>query len=358
MKTLTSLSHFTFTNHFGVPHFNKSLLKTRIEMMNKSKSKWLGIGKYFLFVAMLWVCAAFTKPYQAEIAAKIVEEVPELKEFAENKTTIKTTLKDAVFQETPLSKKTKITNVTLLTPVDNLVSQTKYVIFNEGNIEWILTPMIKPADFVAIQKEFHKINYVFSVTHIEYDPLSHHLLDAGLRIDRNEKGKSLAHDHFYPKYKIPVTGIYGTIDIKTGYATIGGRLSKSPLYQVALDDQKTADDWVGENREKYLEFELNEHRNTNTVHSLNYSLDNLNYISQTGVKNRFYFDKNRKLCFEEFTGRTELVIDGKTNQLSNAKKLSFSDISCINFHDFYPPSDTIRHYSVIAIYTKKFKKLP
>ncbi|MEI7586503.1 hypothetical protein [Runella sp.] len=358
MKFLFHPEHFTFTHRFGGPHFNKSLLKSRIEMMNRTKSKWLGLGKYGLFIGMLWFCAAFTKPYQVKVAAKIVEKVPELKEFAENKTTIKPTLKDVVFQETSLNKKTKITKATLPPPVDKLVSQTKYVLFKEGYIEWILTPMIKRSDFVAIQKEFHKINYVFSVTHIEYDPLSHHLLDAGLRIDRNEKGKSLTHEHFYPKFKIPVTGIYGTIDIKTGYATIGGQLSKSPLYQVALDDQKIADDWVGENREKYLEFELNEHRNKNTVHSLNFSLDNLNYLSQTGVKNRVYFDKNRKLRFEEFPGRTELVIDGKTNQLSNAEKLSFGDITCVNFHDFYPPSDTIRHYSVIAIYTKKFKKLP
>ena len=203
MKFLFHPEHFTFTHRFGGPHFNKSLLKSRIEMMNRTKSKWLGLGKYGLFIGMLWFCAAFTKPYQVKVAAKIVEKVPELKEFAENKTTIKPTLKDVVFQETSLNKKTKITKATLPPPVDKLVSQTKYVLFKEGYIEWILTPMIKRSDFVAIQKEFHKINYVFSVTHIEYDPLSHHLLDAGLRIDRNEKGNLLRTNIFIPNLKSP-----------------------------------------------------------------------------------------------------------------------------------------------------------
>lgn len=65
MKTLTNPEHFSFTNRFGGPHFNKSLLKTRIAMMNR-RSTWRSGWRYVALSALIFFTAMCQPLLQSE----------------------------------------------------------------------------------------------------------------------------------------------------------------------------------------------------------------------------------------------------------------------------------------------------
>jgi len=174
MKFLFDSDCFTFTNRFGGPHFNQSLLKSRIAMMNRTKSRWLGVVKYGVFIGMLWLCAAFTKPYRAKVAAKIVEKMPELKLVFERPTPSLSPLKDFVFN-TPAPPEEQSVVPIISTPKDTFTSATKYVIFKDNKLHWVVTPTMNFDDFLAIQEEFEKAGATFYVRMINYDPLHYYL---------------------------------------------------------------------------------------------------------------------------------------------------------------------------------------
>ncbi len=57
MKIFTNPAYFSFTNRFGGPHFNKSLLHSRITMMNRQSSRWswwryVAVGMTLFFTVM------------------------------------------------------------------------------------------------------------------------------------------------------------------------------------------------------------------------------------------------------------------------------------------------------------------
>jgi hypothetical protein len=67
MKTFLNPSQFTFTNRFGGPHFNQSLLKSRIAMMNR-QSSWQSGWRYATVAVVLLITAVglrmLTKPQE------------------------------------------------------------------------------------------------------------------------------------------------------------------------------------------------------------------------------------------------------------------------------------------------------
>ena len=162
LRSTLSADNESFTNHF-----NKSLLKNRIAMMNKAKSSWKALGKYGVFIGMLWVCAAFTKPYRAEVAAKIVEKMPELEAVLQPKVIEKPALNDFVWE-----KQNTITK---------LVSKTKYVVYKDNKLYWVVTSKVTLKDINAIQREFEKVGGVFFVKQLKYDPLRYYLSEISVR---------------------------------------------------------------------------------------------------------------------------------------------------------------------------------
>jgi hypothetical protein len=79
------------------------------------------------------VCAAFTKPYRAKVAAQIIENIPELKLVLQPEITKAPALNDFVLEK-PLNQWSKDSlQVTVNTPsiaeadTQKLVSSTKYV---------------------------------------------------------------------------------------------------------------------------------------------------------------------------------------------------------------------------------------
>lgn len=126
-----------------------------------------------LFITSIWVCAAFTKPYRAKVAAQIVENIPELKLVLQPEMTKAPALNDFVLEK-PLNQRSKDSlQVTVNTPsiaeadTQKLVSSTKYV-FYEGNfLNWLITPKTRLEDLVDMKKKFAKHSLFFSVSELK-----------------------------------------------------------------------------------------------------------------------------------------------------------------------------------------------
>lgn len=200
MKTLTNPEHFSFTNRFGGPHFNKSLLKTRIEMMNKVHTTWKAVGKYALFVPIFLIVFSFSQPY--------------------------------------------------ITPNP----QTKYLIQTENAIEWVITPKITMKDLIKIQEAIETHGGTFEVTSYQLDPL--HLYVQQM-VTRQSTEKSGGSSHYGNPYSLrPISCGFLKLDLKTN--KIIHHIRESPLadlQKVVLEDRAEAEKAYNENA---LEYELRE----------------------------------------------------------------------------------------------------
>ncbi len=75
MNPFTNPQHFSFTNRFGGPHFNKSLLKMRIEMMNR-QSTWKRGWRYVALSLLLFFTAMCQPLLQTEPGQEKASEKP------------------------------------------------------------------------------------------------------------------------------------------------------------------------------------------------------------------------------------------------------------------------------------------
>lgn len=340
MKTFTNPEHFAFTNRIGGSHFNKSLLKSRIEMMNRKKSKWLGVGKYGLFIGMLWLCAAFTKPYQAEVAAKIVEKVPELKLVLEKPTDPLPLLNDYVF-ETPVTKVAQEAISTTTIFQDTLISETKYVIYRDKKLYWIITPKSTLKDLADIQREFKKAGCIFLVKQVKFDPLGYFLLDIGIK-SASPVEKGLCQTTGSMETGKPISSFGGMIEIGGGFCSLGAYSSEDELKQIALEDEKEVEDWFNAHRYEYLKLEYQEKRkgtgNGKKVSFSEFKTDGLQYLFQTGARNQIYFETNGQLQIENFYRDADFVIDNKTVTLEQIQNLNVKDLSAVLCYGWYDDS--------------------
>lgn len=237
LRSTLSADNESFTNHF-----NKSLLKNRIAMMNKAKSSWKALGKYGVFIGMLWVCAAFTKPYRAEVTAKIVEKVPELEAVLQPKVIEKLALNDFVWVKESSSEENNMTPKVAQNQ-DTLVSETKYVVYSGKKLYWLITPKVSLKDLADIQREFHKAGCIFFVKQMKFDPLGYFLLDVGVKT-ASLSGKGNCENTGSKETGKPIQTFGGYIQIGGGSCRIGTSISELGLLNVAKQDENEVEDWI------------------------------------------------------------------------------------------------------------------
>jgi hypothetical protein len=184
MKFLFHPEHFTFTNRFGGPHFNKSLLKSRIAMMNRQKSPVAAVFRYGFFIVMLWLCAAFTKPYRAKVAAKIVEKVPELALVLPPKSAEKAVFNDFILEKSLNKPQKDTTQITVKTSTiaeadtQMLISTTKYVVYKGNYLHFLITPKTTFEDLVKIRQELDRHGLGLEVLAWQMDSLGRYVKKA------------------------------------------------------------------------------------------------------------------------------------------------------------------------------------
>jgi len=266
LRSTLSADKQAFTNNINASHFNKSFLKERIEMMNKTKSKWLGVGKYGLFIGMLWLCAAFTKPYRAKVAAQLVEKVPELKLVLTPKTAAKAVFNDFVLEQSlnkPVKDTAQIVVETLTTveaDTQKLVSATKYIVYEGNVLHWLITPKTTMEDLVEMKKEFAKRNLIFEVSEFKLDPLNLFIVGVAARGSRSSRSgcgyrASNSDEEVKP---VSSSGGYISIGERGSCGTADSKDMPMGLKEVANQDDKIAEAERKKNQVSYLEIKTSD----------------------------------------------------------------------------------------------------
>ncbi|MFN8347699.1 MAG: M56 family metallopeptidase [Spirosomataceae bacterium] len=343
----------SFTNSF-----NASLLKNRIAMMNKSGTKGVALGKYVLFVGMLWLCAAFTKPYQAQVGAKIVEKVPELKLALLPKATEKIVFNDFVLEK-PLSKPQQDTAQTVIetstvakADTQKLVSSTKYVIYEENYLHWLITPKTTMEDLVEIKKEFTKRNLMFDVTEFKLDPLNLFIIGVAAKGSRNENSGCMIRAYTTDISVEPIPSRGGYISIgEPGYCgTTNKSNMRANLKEIAEQDERIAKEDRNKNRIKYLEIQAESSlgaggHTTYTKQSL------IQTKSLKGKTERINLSDNELIIIDETRRNDIVLLNGKPSTLEEIEKIPVKDFHSAIFKETWT-EDKSQRKNYILIFTE------
>ncbi|AEI49960.1 M56 family metallopeptidase [Runella slithyformis] len=359
LRTTLSADKQTFTSHFGGPNFNKSFLKARIEMMNKANSKWMGIGKYFAFVGMLWLCAAFTKPYREEVTKKVASQVPALKAILESVPAPKAAFNDFVWDE-PLTEIRKDSlslelNVPLTVEADTqtLVSSTKYITYEKGVLHWLITPKTTLEDFVEMKKEFAKRDLRFEVTEVKMDPLNTFIIGITAGAFRNE-GSGATIRTYAPEDSIrPIPSRGGYISI--GKSGFGGTLFKkdmvASLTATAIQEEEIAQKEWDKNRIKYLQIQTTDHLGAGG--STTFTKESLTNLKSQAKKSRYLnLSANNFLQIAEARRNDIVMLNGKSTTMDEIEQIPLSQFHSAIFMDTWNKDKTERKYYTL-IFTEK-----
>ncbi len=352
LRTTLSADKQTFTNNINAPHFNKSFLKERIEMMNKSNSKWKSIGKYFAFVGMLWLCAAFTKPYREEVAAKVAAKVPELKLVLNPKTAEEAVFNDFVLEK-PLNKRQKdTTQMVVETPASvkadtqKLISATKYVVYEDKTLHWVITPKTTLEDFFAMKQEFKKHHLELEIREMKMDPMQSFLQRVSVKSNR-PNGGSCSWDEGDDILKpIDSHGGYMTI-VPGGCGTTDKENMHPTLKTISEQDEKTANEDFYKNRIEYLIIETDS--KTGAGGSTNMRRKSLEYYKEKGKKSGLLNLKENDFLQVAETHRNDIILlNGKSATLEEVEKIALKDFYAAIFKDTWEKDKTQRrHYILI-----------
>ena len=349
MKTFTSPEHFTFTNHF-----NQSLLKSRITMMNKRKSSWKAVGKYGLFIAAIWVCAAFTKPYREEVKTTLIEKIPVLGEVLEPPVSKLPPLKDFVLEmkSEPSSK-------------------TKYVHFKEGKLYWVITPKVTLKDLSMIQREFEKVGCAFIVKQLKLNALGYYISEIKVGTSLPNGGGRSSTDLIKSINK-PFDSFGGWLSVKDASCGISAISYDTLFEKVVQKDQHLLDEWLkkhekehikANNSEAYEEqtqnFRRNFHKSPLRVPNglKEFQQEELQFLAESGARNGVYF-KDGNLRLDPFYITAEIFVDEKESDLEQIQQLDVKDISAILISLVYTDSSRKHLTRTVAIFTKNNQQLP
>ena len=315
-------------------------------MMNRKKSKWLGVGKYGLFIGMLWLCAAFTKPYRAKVAAKIVEKVPELKLVTESKPARKTVFNDFVWNQTEKS---------LTDSVDfenNIMeAETKYVFYKDSVLHWTITPLVTFTDFVLIQQEFEKHGLKIIVDEWKADPWGRFIRAISVSYSRGDKelGKVVIKTNNEKVNPIASFGGQIPLNSKNKKYSFNSEIS-SLLKPFAEADEKSANLFIDLFKTDYLTKILEEksRRCTDAGADTNSSEHFITDDQKLKVtKGQWVFESPyRKIVMNNPYENAKLFLDG--NEV-NFDDVIFEEVKRVKFYSICP----IEGGKVVLLFTKR-----
>jgi hypothetical protein len=320
-------------------------------MMNRTKSKWLGVGKYGVFIGMLWLCVAFTKPYRAKVAAKIVEKVPELKAVLGTASVSLPKLNDFTFEAPPKP-----------------ISATKYVIYKDNKLYWVVTPKVTFKDLAAIQLEFQKSGVKFFVKQMKYDPLGFYLSEISIKTSYL-KGTGGCRTDDLKVIDKPISAFGGWI--QAGNETCGiSDNSWDPVFdKIVEQDNKAIEKWINERQSEYGKAKEEEKRkeedalledvrrefykNPLKAHNGYTKLgeDALQYIFQSGAHNRVYFGSKGEFRVENFFKNSDFIVDNQASTLEQSEQLTFDKIRTVACYVVYTDSTRQSNRTTVAIVT-------
>ncbi len=185
-------------------HFSRSQLKSRIDMINRSRSTRATWLKYpALLLATLSVATLFARPNAhtmakflprpaAQMLATVVDTEAEKPQFAASAFTGRQ-------QSVQLATQPLVSNRAL--PADTVqksttspdtvqASPSRYMQYDGDKLFWIITPKTSFDDLAIMKREFARHGYKMQVQTLKYDPLNTYISDIKVKVIRPIVGVS------------------------------------------------------------------------------------------------------------------------------------------------------------------------
>ncbi len=320
-------------------HFNQSMLKKRIQMMNKRKSAWYAFGKYGLFISAIWVCAAFTKPYQEIVKATLVKKMPELQPVFQVSANIpKENLRDFEWKSPApitLLDSHSISIEPKFVSTSQPVASTKYLIYRDSTVYWLVTSKSKLSDLNAIQQELNKYGLEFETTEFKLDPLR--LFNQRIGVICLKKGSGSTSS------AIGDTELLVPCQSISGYATINkkGIMGISELEPSLPEFKKLAEDdyraSLEDLRTRHLDYLVIEtDRKVGGGGPRDYSKASLEYLrAQNKTSTSLHLSSDNYIRIGEEYRSNIVYLNGKVSSIEEIEKISVQDLYLARFKDAF-----------------------
>ncbi|MDF7816922.1 hypothetical protein P1X15_04920 [Runella sp. MFBS21] len=181
MKPLTNPEYFAFTNHF-----NQSMLKKRIQMMNKNAVTWKTALQYLLFAGAIGLVFSFSKP------SLTIDEA----------------------------------------------EKSKYLHQNQNEFEWVITPKISLGDLAIIQQALKKQDIDFKVSKYVLDNSQNFIKQ--IETYQIGKGYNSVYTHGNESHKLPFKSKFYKYNPHTNQFSSSLKPSSSTLEKIAKEDEASA----------------------------------------------------------------------------------------------------------------------
>jgi beta-lactamase regulating signal transducer with metallopeptidase domain len=211
------------TNQLPVTNsFAQSLLKKRIKMMNRKPSGSWVIGKYILFISLIYVSSAFVAPYRERMTSFVPSVV---KPVADKLTKSKTNI-----AEDPNARQ----KASVESAPSAKVRTSKWVLVKDGTLYWAISPLATWEDINAIKQELKTFGGDLSVNSVVYDPLQSFITSMTVEVKKKgSKGRGYQKEDRYT----PMRSLSGYL----GESGLGmGHTPPEPLQKALERDYQTA----------------------------------------------------------------------------------------------------------------------
>ena len=320
-------------------HFNQSMLKKRIQMMNKRKPAWNAFGKYGLFIATIWLCAAFTKPYQEIVKTNLIKKIPELQPVLMVSPNIpKENLRDFEWK-TPIPI-TTLDSLTISIPAKSIptsqaIASTKYLIYKDSTLYWLVTSKSKLSDLNAIQQELNKYGLEFETTEFKLDPLR--LFNQRIGVICLKKGSASTSSAIGDaELFIPCQSISGfaTID-KKGIMGISELEPSLPEFKkLAEEDYRASLEDLRARHLDYLVIETD--RKVGGRGSRDYSKASLEYLrAQNKTSTSINLSSDNYIRIGEEYRSNIVYLNGRVSSIEEIEKILVQDLYLARFKDAF-----------------------
>ncbi|MEZ4902025.1 MAG: M56 family metallopeptidase [Spirosomataceae bacterium] len=358
LRNILTVKQGGFAKNISTPYFNQSILKSRIAMMNRTKSNAWAVGKYGLFIALLWLCAAFTKPYRTVLAKEIVQQVPDLKvvlepQTAPTKTKFNDFMIDILLEKPQAASSNNAVAQPILADTVAFVSSSKYITYKDSVLYWVITPKTTMEDLVVMRQEFAKRGLYFEITQFKTDPLQLFITAIGARGSRKPVSGSSA------GFQYSTQTIHKPFSAKGGYISFGKRgfagtcsIETLPplLAKITIDDNKLAqNDWK-KNKTKYIELFTSDELGpgVSTTYTKK-SLQDLNSVGRTTSKINLGADS--LLVIAEERRKDTILLNGLPSTLEAIEKIHIEQFYSAVFR-FSWQKDPTQRKNYILIFTE------
>jgi len=256
LNTLLRTRELPLTNSFA-----QSLLKKRIQMMNRKPSHYLVWGKYMVVVALLYVSSAFVAPYREQIVELAPEQIrpfvkPLIGEVIVNakSTDSAKTRNEKAIESDPQKTVETIAHTPTFRDTSKTTSDQKShrgVLIVNQTLYWAITPLMTWEDLNEIKAAIEKFGQNFQINKLQFDPLQKYITAVSVRID-TKGGYGTGEEHSESEFE-PMKGYSGYV---AGHGHGMGQLPPEPLLRQMEQDYQKALAVAKESEIAHFEYKL------------------------------------------------------------------------------------------------------